>query len=49
MCVQMCELLGQDHLLRFFPLLKSKQKLHEQDKIWVKICEDLQWEFIASV
>ena len=45
----MCELLGEDDLLKYFPLLKSKQKLHDQDKIWEKICKDLQGEFIKSV
>lgn len=45
----MCELLGKDDLLKYFPLLKSKQKLHEQDKIWKDICADLRWQFIPSV
>jgi hypothetical protein len=45
----MCELLGRDDLLKYFPLLKSHQKLHEQDNIWENICKDLKWEFIKSV
>ena len=44
-----CELLGYDHLLCNFPLLKSREKLHQQDIIWKKICYDLKWEFIATV
>tara|TARA_B100001093_G_C26843835_1_gene1021810 strand:+ start:1511 stop:2509 length:999 start_codon:yes stop_codon:yes gene_type:complete len=43
-----CELLEYDHLLSFFPLLKSREKLQQQDKIWRKICEEVQWEYIPS-
>ena len=44
-----CELLGEDEYLQYFPLLKSKEKLYQQDVIWKKICHDLRWEFIATV
>lgn len=44
-----CQLLGLDHFLPCFPLLKSREKLHQQDTIWEKICGELQWEFIKSV
>jgi hypothetical protein len=44
-----CELLEYDYLLTHFPLLKSREKLIQQDKIWKLICRDLNWEFIASV
>ena len=44
-----CELLELDHLLQYFPLLKSREKLQQQDKIWQKICSDLQWEYIPSI
>lgn len=43
-----CELLGEDQLLRYFPLLKSSEKLYIQDSIWKKICEELGWQFIKS-
>ena len=43
-----CELLEYDHLIDFFPLLKSREKLQQQDKIWEKICKDLKWEYIPS-
>ena len=32
-----------------FALLKSREKLHQQDKIWEKICKDLKYEFIKSI
>jgi len=44
-----CELLGEDDYLQYFPLLKSKEKLYQQDVIWKKICHDLRWEFIPTV
>lgn len=44
-----CELLGEDDFLPCFPLLKSKEKLYQQDVIWKKICEELQWEYISTI
>lgn len=44
-----CELLEKDEYLPFFPLLKSKEKLHHQDVIWQKICGELQWEYIPTI
>jgi|TARA_B110000305_G_scaffold32195_1_gene31204 ribosomal protein S27E len=44
-----CELLSEDTYLQYFPLLKSKEKLHQQDIIWKKICGDLHWEYIKTI
>ena len=44
-----CQLLELDNLLIHFPLLKSREKLREQDKIWKNICKDLKWEYIPSI
>jgi hypothetical protein len=43
------ELLGETHYLHEIPMLKDREKLIEQDTIWKKICEELDWEFIATV
>ena len=43
-----CELVEYDHLIPFFPLLKSREKLQQQDNIWEKICKDLKWQYIPS-
>ena len=43
------QLLEMDEFLICFPLLKSREKLHQQDLIWKKICEELKWEFIKSL
>jgi len=44
-----CELVGHDEFLPCFPLLKSKEKLKQQDIIWKRICEILQWEYIPTI
>ena len=44
-----CELLEEDDYLPYFSLLKSKEKLYQQDVIWKKMCNDLQWQFIPTV
>ncbi len=44
-----CELLELDEYLPCFPLLKNRDKLYVQDKIWEKICCDLSWQFIRSI
>ena len=44
-----CELLDLDEYLPSFPLLKNRDKLYIQDKIWELICRDLSWQFIRSV
>ena len=44
-----CELLGEDDYLPYFPLLKSKEKLRQQDVIWKGICGELLWEYIPTV
>jgi hypothetical protein len=43
-----CELLELDQFLPYFPLLKSPENLKEQDMIWKKICNHLNWAFYPS-
>ena len=43
------QLLELDHFLDCFILLKSREKLHQQDLIWKNICQHLKWEYIPSV
>ena len=44
-----CELIGADEFLHCFPLLKSREKLHQQDCIWKKICQTLGYQYIPTV
>ena len=46
---KMCELLGLDEFLNCFPLLKSREKLHNQDIMWKQITSKLDWQFIPSI
>ncbi len=54
-CVYKClQLLGYDEYLennecQFIKLLKTRDKLQEQDKVWSKICAELRWEFLPSM
>jgi hypothetical protein len=43
------ELLGEKHYLPEIPMLKDREKLIEQDTIWKKICEELNWEYITTI
>lgn len=46
---KLCELLGETQYLEFFPMLKDRDKRIEQDNIWKKICEELDWSFIPTI
>lgn len=43
-----CQLLGYNEYLPCFTLLKSRDKLRQQDKIWKNICNDLHWPVYPS-
>lgn len=43
------ELLGLYEFLPSIPLLKSKEKLFEHDKIWKCMCEELDWPYHRTV
>jgi predicted nucleic acid-binding Zn-ribbon protein len=44
-----CELLELDEFLASFPLLKNRDKLYQQSKVWEHICHEMGWEFIRSI
>lgn len=46
---KLCELLGEIQYLEHFPMLKDREKRIDQDSIWKKICEELNWEFIPTI
>lgn len=43
------QLMKRHDILYLFPLLKSKEKLRDNDKIWEKICNKLNWIYIPSI
>lgn len=46
---QLCVLLNQTQYLPYIPMMKDREKQLEQDMIWKKVCNDLDWEFFPSV
>jgi len=43
------QILELHEYLKFFQLLKSREKLYAQDQIWKKICEELNYKNIPSL
>jgi hypothetical protein len=46
---KLMESTGMSEYKDCFKLLKDREKLHNQDIIWKKICKELDWVFIKSV
>jgi len=46
---QLCVLLNQTQYLPYIPLMKDREKQLEQDQIWKKVCEELDWEYNPTV
>jgi hypothetical protein len=46
---QLCVLLDQTQYLPYIPMMKDREKQLEQDMIWKKVCNDLDWVFFPSV
>ena len=46
---KLCELLEKKEFLPYFPMLKDREKRIEQDDIWKKICNELNWKFIPTL
>jgi len=46
---KMTEALGWHELSEIFPLLKSRQKVYQQDRVWELICADIGLPFIKSI
>jgi len=45
---KLCELVDQRQFLPYFQMLKDPEKLKEQDEIWKKMCNELNWPFIPT-
>jgi predicted nucleic acid-binding Zn-ribbon protein len=46
---KLCQLLEMDEFLPCFQLLKSREKLYQQDQVWQNICQEMRWQFIRSI
>lgn len=47
--VKFLQLLGKDEYVCHLSLLKSREKLAQQEQIWRLICDDLNWAFYKSI
>lgn len=47
--LKLAQLLHLDHILDAFSLLKSKEKLYVQERVWRAICEQLGWQYIRTI
>ena len=47
--LKLAQLLQLDDILDAFSLLKSKEKLYVQEKVWKSICEQLGWKYIRTI
>lgn len=43
-----CELRGWTAMARVIPMLKSSQRLMEQDRLWHSVCQQTRWRFIPT-
>ena len=43
------EIKNNHEFIKYCPLLKSNDKLIQQDMIWKQICKKLNWKYIASI
>ena len=46
---QLCILLDQPQYLPYIPMMKDRIKQLEQDMIWKKVCDYLDWEYYPTV
>jgi hypothetical protein len=46
---QLCVLLDQTQYLPYIPMMKDREKQLEQDMIWKKVSQDLDWEYFPTV
>ena len=46
---KLCELLGETLHVGKIPMLKDRGKIIEQDDIWKKMCDELDWKYIPTM
>ena len=46
---QLCVLLDQTQYLPYIPMMKDREKQLEQDMIWKKVSNDLDWQYFPTV
>ena len=46
---KLLHLMKEYELLQYIPLLRTKQRIREHDRVWKKVCEELDWGFHPTV
>jgi len=46
---KLLHLMKEYELLQYIPLLRTKQRIREHDRVWKKVCEELDWSFHPTV
>ena len=46
---KLLELMGQHELMKDVPILKTRSRIRQHDKVWHAICEELGWQFQATI
>ena len=42
---KLLDLMKEHELLPYIPLLRTKQRLREHDRVWYRICLELDWTY----
>lgn len=46
---KLTQILGWYEFMEYFPLLKSRSKIYDQDLLWKKICQEVDFPFYKSI
>jgi hypothetical protein len=46
---KLLDLMKEYHLLPYIPLLRTKQRIREHDRVWYRICIELDWSYHPTV
>ena len=45
---KLLHLMKETELLPYIPMLRTKQRIREHDRVWYKICQELDWNFFPT-
>ena len=46
---KLLHLMKESELLNYVPLLRTKQRIREHDRMWCRICDELDWNYYPTV
>ena len=45
---KLLDIMKENELLPHIPLLRTKQRLREHDRVWCKVCAELDWSYRST-